>query len=82
MDTKTTHTHTVQRAGRGYVRAVCACGWQTTDYPTRTVEGSRLAERDARDHAAHMGQGPNRYCTNSCPHLAYDQVMGRPQVDR
>ena len=34
----------------GHALAVCTCGWQGTLRSTRTVEGYRLAERDAAEH--------------------------------
>lgn len=35
-----------------YVRAVCSCDWSRwgANYPTRTVEGRRLAEQDGEMH--------------------------------
>lgn len=47
------------RRRRGYAVASCTCGWVGPGNPTRTVEGVRLAERDAeqhrRAHAEHRG---------------------------
>jgi len=33
-----------------YFRAQCSCGWKGSPHSNRTVEGRRLAERDARNH--------------------------------
>jgi hypothetical protein len=34
-----------------YWQATCSCGWRSSGmHPNRTVEGHRLAERDANDH--------------------------------
>jgi hypothetical protein len=41
----------VFNARRTYVSPKCSCGWTGVNYPTRTVEGQQLAERDAADHA-------------------------------
>lgn len=63
------HEFTGTKHGAGYCTAFCSCGWKSGFYTTRDVEGYRLAKRDVLDHVAHMEQGPNRYCTNSCPHV-------------
>lgn len=49
-DTACVPSVTVERAGGGYVRPVCPCGWVGVTYSTRVVEGHTLAVRDARDH--------------------------------
>lgn len=50
------HEPTTERKGSsdyGHVRGTCSCGWGSRVWHSRrTVEGSRLAERDAREHAA------------------------------
>ena len=33
-----------------YFRAICPCGWKGAVHSNRTIEGRRLAERDARGH--------------------------------
>jgi len=43
-----------ERAGGGtlttHVQASCTCGWVGVMYPTHTIEGYTLAERDATKH--------------------------------
>lgn len=52
----TTHEARLQKHGKGdaaYFRGACTCGWHAVAWNSnRTVEGRRLAARDARDHVA------------------------------
>lgn len=50
-----TATVTRHRAPSGnrdndYWYATCTCGWRGAMNPNRTIEGRRLADRDARQH--------------------------------
>jgi hypothetical protein len=54
--TMQTLTATVKRHRRGgmgdndYFQALCSCGWKGAPNSNRTIEGRKLAERDARNH--------------------------------
>jgi hypothetical protein len=52
--TAPTHEATSERHGSadyGHVRGACSCGWTARAWHSRrTVEGYRLAERDAAEH--------------------------------
>jgi hypothetical protein len=39
-----------------YWQAVCTCGWASAMSPNRTIEGRRLATRDAGQHRCHSSQ--------------------------
>ena len=48
-----THNAYIKRIGSsdyGHVQGACSCGWGGTWHSRRTVEGARLAVRDAADH--------------------------------
>lgn len=59
--TQTKHSPNVERIGSsdyGHVRGVCSCGWISRVWNSRrTVEGARLAQRDADQHAAAAAKG-------------------------